>query len=101
MIILLPPSESKNPAHYGKPVNIEELSFPFLSFARKRVMRELETISKKPDALSILGVGNTLQEEVKRNTLLKKEPTAPAYEIYSGVLYDALSYATLPATDYV
>jgi cytoplasmic iron level regulating protein YaaA (DUF328/UPF0246 family) len=46
----------------------------------------------------LLGVGASLRDDVERNTRLHAEPAAPAHQIYSGVLYDALGYKTLTPT---
>ena len=35
---------------------------------------------------------------MERNTRLHDEPSAPAHTVYSGVLYDALGYRTMTAT---
>lgn len=95
MLILLPPSEGKSPAVKGTAVDLESLHFPELTAARHTVLTALATASQDPDAHSILGVGASLSAEVLRNTSLRDQPSGPAYQIYSGVLYDALGYATL------
>ena len=95
MLILLPPSEGKTAAHTEKPVDLAELIFPELTEARERVAQELVKVSAGVDALSVLKVGKTLSAEVERNQQIFAEPVAPASEIYSGVLFDALDYASL------
>ncbi|APF39982.1 YaaA family protein [Neomicrococcus aestuarii] len=95
MLILLPPSETKKPAQTGEPFEMNELSFPVLAEARHRVLEELHQVSSHPDALKLLGVGASLSEEVSRNLELHSAPAAPAYNIYDGVLYDALGVSTL------
>ncbi|MFT4185764.1 MAG: peroxide stress protein YaaA [Micrococcaceae bacterium] len=95
MIILLPPSETKNTAIKGEPVNLDNLSFPELKAARTKVLTNLIKVSKQKNALTVLGVGKTIVSEVQRNTRLLEEPTQPAHQVYNGVLYDALDYNSL------
>lgn len=97
MLILLPPSEGKTAATHGGPVDLEELSFPELTGARAEVLSALAAASLHPDAHSILGVGASLGAELHRNTSLTDQPAAPAHNVYSGVLYDALGYRSLTA----
>ena len=98
MLILLPPSESKNPPpKRGKPVDLEALSFPTLTALRAQVFEALVATSGQPDALARLGVGASIAHEVERNVRLGDIPARPALEVYNGVLYEALGAATLPA----
>ncbi len=95
MLILLPPSEGKTRPDSGPTLNPDALHFPELASARKEVLAALMDVSAATDAREVLGVGASLAAEVRRNTVLENEPCAPAHRIYSGVLYDALGYATL------
>jgi cytoplasmic iron level regulating protein YaaA (DUF328/UPF0246 family) len=95
VLILLPPSEGKTPALRGSAVDWPALSFPALNTYRAKVLESLGTVSAHEDALALLGVGASLKDDVERNTRLHAEPAAPAHQIYSGVLYDALGYKTL------
>lgn len=95
MLILLPPSEGKSAAPSGGPVRWENLLFPELTEARRTVLDTLGRVSGGEDAHAVLGVGKTLAADVQRNLVLDVEPAAPAHDIYSGVLYDALGYRTL------
>lgn len=98
MLILLPPSESKNPPpRRGKPVDIGALSFPRLTALRAQVFDALVATSARPDALARLGVGASIAPEVERNARLGGIPARPALEVYSGVLYEALGAATMSA----
>ncbi|BCW71733.1 peroxide stress protein YaaA [Arthrobacter sp. NicSoilB8] len=95
MLILLPPSEGKTPATGGDAADWTTLSFPDLNSARAKVLDALGTVSAHKDALALLGVGASLSADVERNTRLHAEPAAPAHQVYSGVLYDALGYDSL------
>ncbi|MEW1821733.1 peroxide stress protein YaaA [Arthrobacter sp. NPDC080031] len=97
MLILLPPSEGKTPAVRGSALDWESLSFPELNSYRAKVLDALGLVSAHEDALALLGVGASLKDDVERNTRLHAEPAAPAHQVYSGVLYDALGYQTLTA----
>ncbi|MCU1511155.1 MAG: peroxide stress protein YaaA [Arthrobacter sp.] len=97
MLILLPPSEGKTPAVGGDAVDWASLSFPGLNSYRAKVLEALGTVSAHKDALALLGVGASLRADVERNTRLHAEPAAPAHQVYSGVLYDALGYDSLTA----
>jgi cytoplasmic iron level regulating protein YaaA (DUF328/UPF0246 family) len=97
VLILLPPSEGKTPAVGGDAVDWASLSFPGLNGYRAKVLEALGTVSAHKDALALLGVGASLRADVERNTRLHAEPAAPAHQVYSGVLYDALGYDSLTA----
>jgi uncharacterized protein len=98
VLVLLPPSEGKyRPRRGGSPVDLDALSFPGLTDLRKLALTELIAVSGRPDALPLLRAGASLHAEVTANQDLWTAPTAPASRIYSGVLYDALGWATLDA----
>ncbi|NLF04273.1 MAG: peroxide stress protein YaaA [Actinomycetales bacterium] len=96
MLVLLPPSEGKTPGADGAlPVELSSLSSPELSEPRELVLTGLRAASARSDALEVLGVSAGLATEVARNVRLDTEPTAPAREVYSGVLYAAAGLAEL------
>lgn len=95
VLILLPPSEGKTAHAEGAPFEIEDLSFPELSAERRLVLDALAEVSARDDAMDLLGVGASLANEVARNINLHTEPAAKAHDIYSGVLFEALDYASL------
>lgn len=97
MLILLPPSEGKSQRRRGHSLDLGALSFPALTPLRDEVIAALEKVSSGPDPYGVLGVSPNLTEEVARNTRLRTAPAAPAGEVYSGVLYDALDLASLDA----
>lgn len=73
MLILLPPSEGKAEPERGAPVELGELAF----------------------AAELGGKREALVDAF--NPSLRKAPAAPAAEVYSGVLYQRLQLADLPA----
>lgn len=97
MLILLPPSEGKTAAVRGNPLALDELRLPVLNPARAKVIDALvELCATRPEAaVEILGIPKTQPELVTLNAELNEAPTARADRIYTGVLYDALSPATL------
>ncbi|MFJ2758872.1 peroxide stress protein YaaA [Nocardioides sp. NPDC087217] len=97
MLILLPPSEGKTAAVRGNPLALDDLRLPRLTPARAKVIDALvELCTTRPDeAVDILGIPKTQPELVTLNAGLADAPTARADRIYTGVLYDALSPATL------
>ena len=97
MLILLPPSEGKTAAVRGNPLALDDLRLPGLNPARAKVIDALvELCTTRPDeAVDILGIPKTQPELVTLNAGLSDAPTARADRIYTGVLYDALSPATL------
>ena len=95
MLILLPPSESKTGRVRGRSVVAEHLSFPELAPTRRAVAQAVAEVSTHPDAAALLGVSPNLTTEIARNLVLHTAPALPASRVYTGVLYDALDYATL------
>ena len=99
MLILLPPSEGKTPPETGKPLEFNDLLFPEMSGERRTVLQELQVTSSLPNAHEKLNVGKSLQHEVAANQQILDAPTAPGFQVYTGVLFDALDYATLDHVD--
>lgn len=101
MLILLPPSEGKTPAPAGAPVDPSSLWLPSLATARTRVLRKLVAMCARSstrsitDSLAVLGLSDGQRAEITRNAGLLAAPAAPASEIYTGVLYEALEPAGL------
>ncbi|NTV40213.1 MAG: peroxide stress protein YaaA, partial [Demequinaceae bacterium] len=93
MLILLPPSEGKSFPTMGSPVALSSLSHPELSDTRRRVGDALVRLSGTRGALAALGVGASLAEDVRHNTTLWENPSAPAATVYAGVLYEAAQAA--------
>lgn len=99
MLILLPPSEGKSAALEGPTVDVTGLSFPSLAPTRTAVLDALVRLCRSDveAAATTLGLGPTQRGEVGANARLRKEPCAPAIDVYTGVLYEALDYPTLTA----
>ncbi len=97
MLILLPPSEGKSFPAAGPPVALSSLSHPELSDTRRRVGDALVRVSGTRGALATLGVGASLADEVRHNTTLWDNPSAPAATVYTGVLYGAAQAASWDA----
>lgn len=97
MLILLPPSEGKAAARRGKPLELSTLDFGDLTAPRERVLDALiELCEGDPDvAAKTLGIGTTQLDLVSLNRELRTAPTARADQVYTGVVYDALDFATL------
>lgn len=97
MLILLPPSEGKSAPKSGPRLNVDALSFPELNATRRDVLTALTRLCNGPTAkaAATLGLGPTQLGEVGANAHLADEPCAPAIEVYTGVLYEALDAASL------
>jgi uncharacterized protein len=99
VLVLLPPSEGKAEGKRGKPLDLAGLSLPGLTEARERVLAELVELcaGDLDKARTVLGLSAGQAGEVAKNAALRTAPTLPAGQLYTGVLYDALGLATLPA----
>ena len=97
MLILLPPSEGKSTPARGRPLALDDLSFPGLTPAREQVLNALTDLCAGDTALATrtLGVGPTQAGDVRRNAHLRSIPTARADALYTGVLYESLDLASL------
>lgn len=99
MLILLPPSEGKTTPTTGSGVNLDKLSAPRLAPQRRKVMDALIDLSQRTDASSVLGVGPRLAVDVAANVHLFEAHTAPAAQVYTGVLYEAAGFAAADLPD--
>lgn len=100
MLILLPPSEGKTAPKSGPPLALEELAFAAeLTESRQKLLAALERLAEVPleRAVEMLGVSSGQAGEVEVDARLRVAPAAPAADVYSGVLYDRLGLAKLPA----
>lgn len=100
MLILLPPSEGKTAPAAGEPVDLAALAFAAeLTEQRQKLLVALEALARvsQKRALTMLGLSLGQKGELAVNAGLREAPAAPAAEVYSGVLYDHLGLAQLPA----
>ena len=95
MIVLLPPSEGKSQPQDGHPLDLDRLAFPELNPQRERLLRALTKLHGKR-GLAALGLSAGQAGELERNAEILTAPTAPAYEVYTGVLYERLGLADVP-----
>jgi cytoplasmic iron level regulating protein YaaA (DUF328/UPF0246 family) len=96
MLIIVPSSESKRPpAASGRPVILEELSFPSLLPARRRIAEALIETSADLDAFERLHVRPTMARQVAQNTQLFELPAIPVLDVYTGPVHDGLDAARL------
>jgi len=99
VLILLPPSEGKTAPRRGNSLDLDRLSFPALTDARREMLDALvRTSAEHPDALRVLGLTGGQAGEVPRNAALHTARTARADKVYSGVLYEALDVSSLDAS---
>jgi len=101
VLILLPPSEGKTAPRRGAPLRPETWRTG-LAVPRGEVIDALGRLcgGDLDVAVTTLGLGPTQADEVRRNARLREVPTAPAEQIYTGVLYDALGLSTLDAASH-
>ncbi|MDX6622578.1 MAG: uncharacterized protein QOE75_510 [Solirubrobacterales bacterium] len=100
MLILLPPSEGKAAPERGAPLDLDSLVYAErLGVERAALLDALEKLAKGPRKAAVkkLGVSAGQAGEVEVDGGLRGAPAAPAAEIYTGVLYDRLGLAELPA----
>lgn len=101
MLIILPPSEAKCLPTGGVTLSPDFLSFANeLSAPRAEVWKRLISVASgsKKRALSTLGLTPGQADELVRDSNLNSALCGPSIEIYAGVLYGALDWATLSTT---
>ena len=96
MLILLPPSEGKTRPESGAPFRLDSRPQP-LRPPTQEVMAALRDLctGEPSRALKALGLTARQAEWLEYDAELADAPTAPAHEIYTGVLYQALDYPSL------
>lgn len=97
MLILLPPSEGKESATKGKPLDLANLSRPELNPLRDRLITAVEKMANGSvtQARKALSLSVKQDFEIERDRVLRAAPTAPAIDIYSGVVFEALDAHSL------
>lgn len=96
MLIALPPSEGKTAPKAGPPLDLDSLVLPELTEIRNQVAAELIEVSRQADALDQLKVPLGSAGEVADHLDLWDLPCAPAHEVYTGVLYQAADFGSMP-----
>jgi uncharacterized protein len=99
VLVLLPPSEGKRAPDSGAPVDVASLTFPELAPRREKALRALVRMASgnRRRALENLGLSAGQAAEVDRDAGLLDAPAGPAGEVYTGVLFQHLDLASLPA----
>ena len=96
MLILLPPSETKRSGGRARPLDLSALALPRLLPQREAVAGTLVALSADEDAAArVLKLSARQRGEIADNAALRTAPTMPAVDRYTGVLYDALDFASL------
>jgi hypothetical protein len=96
VIVLLPPSETKQAGGDGPPLRLDALSSPDLTPMRTALVDELVELASDVEASRrALGLSASQDGEIARNAALLTSPTLPAIDRYTGVLYDALDVGSL------
>lgn len=91
MILVLPPSETKQSGGDGPPLQPDALSFPELDSLRTELIDEVVALAAdRPASRRALGLTARQDAEIERNAALRTAATMPAIRRYTGVLYDAL-----------
>jgi len=101
MLILLPPSEGKAAPRGRTPVDLDSLAFADrLGEPRRLLLDRLAELCRGPveRAVETLGISPGQADDVPRDAELLTAPTAPAAEVYAGVLYDRLGFDRLSPT---
>lgn len=97
MIVLLPPSETKQTGGLGVKTSV---SFAELAAARRVIQAELIKICRDEEAaLKALKLGPKQHGEIALNLSLTKPKTMPAIDRYAGVLFDALKQDGLSSSE--
>ena len=97
VLVLLPPSEGKAAEGSGPPLDLAALSFPELTTTRRRLVSTVQRLARRQPARlrAALDLSPRQRAEVEHDTRLTTAATLPAFELYTGVLYEALGYASL------
>ncbi|MDQ2701013.1 MAG: peroxide stress protein YaaA [Actinomycetota bacterium] len=98
MLILLPPSEGKTEPAGDEPLALDSLVFArHLTPQRERLIGALEKLGERPlkKAIQVMEISEGLSGDISRNAGIMTAPAGPASEVYTGVLYDRLGFASL------
>lgn len=100
MLILLPPSEGKTAPEGGAPLDLDSLVYADeLGALRSGLLEELERLGRgsRKRGIEALAISPGQAGEIAVDAALREAPVGPASSVYSGVLYDRLGLAKLPA----
>jgi cytoplasmic iron level regulating protein YaaA (DUF328/UPF0246 family) len=97
MLFLLPPSEGKTAPTDGPIYNPKDTRFPKLATQRNKLIRSLIKLSKGKGevALDVLGLTLGQLDLLDVNKQLLSSKCAPAFQVYTGVLYSELAPESL------
>ena len=96
MLILLPPSETKRSGGVGISIDKLAIIWAALDPARDALIERLENLCTNPaKAAKSLKLGKNGSSDIEANLSLRTSPTMPAVARYTGVLFQALGYASL------
>ncbi len=97
MRILLPPSEAKHTGGRGRSLATRGPRQP-IDDVRRQVLDALALLLVTPAAApSLLLPPSVAAEAISQNLAVETSPTMPAIRRYSGIVYDGLGFAALPA----
>jgi cytoplasmic iron level regulating protein YaaA (DUF328/UPF0246 family) len=100
VLILLPPSEGKTAPEGGAPLELDSLVYADeLGALRSGLLDALERLGRgsRKKAIEALAISPGQVGEIAVDAALREAPARPAAAVYSGVLYDRLGLAKLPA----
>jgi cytoplasmic iron level regulating protein YaaA (DUF328/UPF0246 family) len=97
VLIVLPPSEGKTAPTQGRRLSLRSLGFPSLTPTRDSIITAVTDLCLGPasKARTTLGISARQDAELEHNTRLRSSACAPAAEVYTGVLYEALDWHSL------
>jgi cytoplasmic iron level regulating protein YaaA (DUF328/UPF0246 family) len=100
VLVLLPPSETKNDGGAGGALELGSLAFPTLAKPRRAVLKAVAELSRdREESIRSLKLGPKQHAEVDRNRAIRRSPTMPAIDLYTGVLYDAFDAGSLTTAE--
>jgi cytoplasmic iron level regulating protein YaaA (DUF328/UPF0246 family) len=100
VLILLPPSETKNTGGQNLTIEQVHLSYGQLNEARDQVLSALLSLcDDEPTAAKILKRSTKQVIEVAQNSRIKDTPTMAAYLRYGGTLYKAMDISSYGAKE--
>jgi uncharacterized protein len=97
MMILLPPSEAKRAPTQGQSLRLQDRLAPLRPPTEKSIAALRDLCASDPHkAVELLGLSSGQSHWLEANIELVDAATAPASQVYTGVLYNTLDVDTLP-----